>query len=270
MNNYWGKYRGKITGNKDPLHLGRVQVTVPAVFGDGRASWALPCTPYAGKDIGLFLVPPVDTNIWVEFEGGDPDYPIWSGCFWGDKELPEQAKVEEPVEVQVFRTKGATLTVSSEKKTKGITLDVEKPMVEKPLKLLYNPDGIELNHNDRMTMKLLTQGDVIELKNGDRSTVTINKDSIQLKESNIEIELTNNSIDLKCNPSTLKLSTSSGIELNNSPAKVSLKSSGIELTSTPAGVKVGAAGVDINSGGLGSVKVSPASVNVNSGALEVT
>ncbi|MGC1310446.1 MAG: phage baseplate assembly protein V [Phormidesmis sp.] len=270
MREFWGKYRGKITGNKDPLHLGRVQVTVPAVFGEGRASWALPCTPYAGKDIGLFMVPPLATNIWVEFEGGDPDYPIWSGCFWGDRELPSQARVEEPVKVQVFRTKGATLTVSTEEKTKGIALAVEKPMVEKPLKLVYNPDGIELNHSDNMTVKVLSQSEIIELKNGDRTTVTLSKDSIQLKESNIEIKLTNNSIELKCNPAEMKLSTSSGIELKNAPAKVALSSSGIELASTPAGVKIGAAGVDANSGGLGSIKVSLASVNVNSGALEVT
>ena len=267
---FFGKYRGKVTDNKDPLKLGRIQVQVPAVFGEGRNSWAMPCTPYAGKDIGLFMAPPVKTNVWVEFEGGDPDYPIWSGCFWGDKELPKQAQVEDPVKVQVFRTDGATLTVSSEEKTKGITLEVAKPMVEKPLKLVYTPDGIELNHNDKMTVKLITQGDLIELKNGDNSTVTLAADSIQLKESNIEIKLTNNSIELTCSPATVKLSTSSGIELANSPAKTTLSSSGIELSSTPASVKVGAAGVEAKSGGLGSINISPGSVNVNNGALEVT
>lgn len=270
MTDFFGKYRGKVTGNKDPNHLGRLQVSVPPVFGDGRASWAMPCVPYAGKDIGLFMVPPVDSNIWVEFEGGDPDYPIWSGCFWGDKELPKAATVEDPVKTQVFRTAGATLTISSEEKTKGISLLVEKPMVKKPLKLLYNPEGIELNHNDNMTIKVLTQGDLIELKNGDNSTVMLSKDSIQLKESNIEVKLTNNSIELTCNPATMKLSTSSGIELSNTPAKAKFSSSGIELSSTPASVKIGAAGVDASSGGIGSIKVSPASVNVNSGALEVT
>ena len=270
MREFFGKYRGKVTGNKDPMNLGRLQVTVPPIFGEGRSSWAMPCTPYAGKDIGLFTIPPLETNVWVEFEGGDPDYPIWSGCFWGDQELPKQAQVQEPHKVQVFRTDGATLTVSSEEKTKGITLDVEKPMVEKPLKLVYNPDGIELNHNDKMTVKMLTQGDVIELKNGDNTTVTLTADSIQLQQTNIEIKLTNNSIELICNPATMKLNTSSGITLQNSPATTKLSSSGIELSSTPASVKIAASGVEHQSGGLGSIKVSPASVNVNNGALEVT
>lgn len=270
MRPFFGKYRGKVTANKDPLHLGRVQVAVPAVFGEGKSSWAMPCTPYAGKDIGLFMVPPKDTNIWVEFEAGDPDYPIWSGCFWNDNELPKQAQVDEPEQVQVFRTNGATLTISQADKTKGITLEVEKPMVEKPLKLVYNPDGIELNHSDTMTLKFLTKGDTIEVNHSDTSTVTITADAIQLKESSIEVKLTGNSIELVCNPATVKLSTSAGIELANAPAKAVLSSSGVELSSSPASVKIGPAGVETQSGGLGSLKVSPASVNVNSGALEVT
>lgn len=267
---FFGKYRGKVTDNKDPLNLGRIQVSVSAVYGEGRNSWALPSTPYAGNDIGLFMVPPVGTNIWVEFEGGDPDYPIWSGCFWGDRELPQQAQVQEPEKVQVFRTQGVTLTVSREDNTKGITLEVENPVVEKPLKLIYNPDGIELNHNNTMTAKLLTEEDIIELKNGDRTTVTLMADSIQLLERNIEVKLTDSSIELNCNPASITLSNSSGIELANSPATTTLSSSGIELSSTPASVTVGAAGVETKSGGLGNINISLTSVSVNNGALDVT
>ena len=88
MREFFGKYRGKVTSSQDPNFLGRIQVSVPAVLGDGKKSWAMPCVPYAGKDIGLFMVPPIGGNIWVEYEGGDPDYPIWGGCFWGKDELP--------------------------------------------------------------------------------------------------------------------------------------------------------------------------------------
>ncbi|MEM1243103.1 MAG: phage baseplate assembly protein V [Cyanobacteria bacterium P01_H01_bin.26] len=269
--NFFGKYRGKVTANKDPLNLGRVQVSVPAIFGDEKNSWALPCTPYAGKDIGLFMIPPIQTNVWVEFEGGDPDYPIWSGCFWGEKELPKNAQVSDPDKVQIFQTAGITLTLSNlEEKSvkKGITLEVTKPVVEKPLTLVFNKDGIELNNNDITTAKLLA--DTIELKNGDATLITLAKDSIQLKEQSIEIKLTQNSIELVCNPASVKLSTSAGIALANNPASAKLSSSGIELSSTPASVKVAASGVEANSGGLGAIKISPASVNVNSGALEVT
>ncbi len=267
---FFGKYRGKVSAVKDPLHLGRIQVQVPAVFGDEKNSWAMPCTPYAGKDIGLFMVPPVGTNIWVEFEGGDPDYPIWSGCFWGDHELPQAARVPDPYQVQVFQTEGVTLTVSGADKGRGITLEVKKPMVEQTLKLIYNPDGIEINHDNKMTAKFLTGNQTIEVKNGDNTTVTLAKDVIQLKQTSIEAALTNNSIKLTCNPATITLSTSSGIEVANSSTNAKWEATGLKLSSGAAGVQLGPGGVDVKSGGLGSIKVSPASVSVNNGALEVT
>ena len=88
MTEFFGKYRGKVESNVDPKKLGRLQVSCPAVFGEGTLSWAMPATPYAGSQVGLFLVPPNGSNIWVEFEGGDPSYPIWSGCCWGEGEVP--------------------------------------------------------------------------------------------------------------------------------------------------------------------------------------
>src|SRR5690606_17040950 len=90
MRSFFGKYRGQVANNVDPMMLGRVQVSVPAVLGEGSLSWAMPCTPYAGNGVGFFAVPPNGANVWVEFEGGDPDYPIWSGCFWGTGEVPAQ------------------------------------------------------------------------------------------------------------------------------------------------------------------------------------
>lgn len=267
MTQFFGKYRGKITANKDPLNLGRIQVSVPAIFGEGRQSWAMPCTPYAGKDIGFFTIPPIDTNIWVEFEGGDPDYPIWSGCFWGENELPQNAKVEDPVKVQVFKTDGITITLSNLEKTQGLTVEVNKPVVEKPLKMVFNAAGIELNNNNKTTAKLTAEA--IELKNGESSTITIAGDSIQIKESAIEIKLTANSIEMNSNPATLKLSTSSGIEIANPPARAKISSSGVELSSTPGNITVAPSGIELNFP-IGNIKVSPAGVNVNNGALEVT
>ena len=83
MTAFFGKYRGTVVNNLDPMQRGRVQVSVPAVLGSGRLSWAEPCVPYAGDQVGLFAVPPVGANVWVEFEAGDPDHPILAGCFWG-------------------------------------------------------------------------------------------------------------------------------------------------------------------------------------------
>lgn len=74
MANY-GKYRGRVENVADPMGLMRIQVTVPAVL-DQAAVWATPCVP-----VGYLGVPPVGSGVWVEFEGGDTDYPIWSGCW---------------------------------------------------------------------------------------------------------------------------------------------------------------------------------------------
>jgi hypothetical protein len=80
---YYGKYRGLVIENIDPEQIGRILVQVPDVFGEVPASWAMPCVPAAGIQAGCFIVPPIGSKVWVEFEQGDPDYPIWTGGFWG-------------------------------------------------------------------------------------------------------------------------------------------------------------------------------------------
>lgn len=85
---YFGKYRGEVANALDPQGLGRVQVSVPDVLGEGRMAWAMPCAPWVGPGVGFFAVPPVGAKVWVEFERGDPDYPIWSGGFWGLGDAP--------------------------------------------------------------------------------------------------------------------------------------------------------------------------------------
>jgi len=85
---YYGKYRGLVVDNDDPSQLGRLKARVPEVLGDVTSGWALPCTPYAGAGSGQYTVPEPDTGVWIEFEAGDPSRPIWSGCWWGDGQLP--------------------------------------------------------------------------------------------------------------------------------------------------------------------------------------
>jgi uncharacterized protein involved in type VI secretion and phage assembly len=80
---FYGKYRGTVINNIDPMQLGRIQAMVPDVSGFIPTSWAMPCVPLAGKQMGTFVVPQIGSGVWVEFEQGDPDYPIWVGGFWG-------------------------------------------------------------------------------------------------------------------------------------------------------------------------------------------
>lgn len=76
-----GKHRGVVTSNVDPQRLGRLQVQVPSVLGEVSV-FALPCVPYAGNGVGMLFLPPVGADVWVEFEAGDINAPIWSGGFW--------------------------------------------------------------------------------------------------------------------------------------------------------------------------------------------
>lgn len=136
---YFGKYRGKVAANVDPEQRGRVQVAVPAVLGDSKLCWAMPCVPYAGPGVGLFLLPPRGANVWVEFEGGDPDYPIWTGCFWGTGECPAMPAI---VQNKVLKTGPVTLTMND---LKGLELEVALPGMPAPIKLTMNQAGMELS-----------------------------------------------------------------------------------------------------------------------------
>jgi hypothetical protein len=89
---FFGKYQGSVVNNVDPLRQGRLQVRVPDVTGQFTSTWAMPCVPMAGPLAGTFVPPPVGAGVWVEFEQGDPQTPIWVGCFWGPGQIPPLAQ----------------------------------------------------------------------------------------------------------------------------------------------------------------------------------
>ena len=94
---FYGKYRGMVLNNVDPMQQGRLQVQVPDVAGLIPATWAMPCAPIAGIQNGMFALPIIGSGVWVEFEQGNPDHPIWVGCFWGSAaEVPALALATPP------------------------------------------------------------------------------------------------------------------------------------------------------------------------------
>ncbi|KPC51525.1 phage baseplate assembly protein V [Amantichitinum ursilacus] len=109
---YYGKYRGVVLNNIDPMQTGRIQVQVPDVLGVGISSWAMPCVPFAGIQSGIYTVPQVGSGVWVEFEQGDHDYPIWVGGFWGSAaEVPALALAGLPVSPSIVLQTGSQNTV---------------------------------------------------------------------------------------------------------------------------------------------------------------
>jgi len=110
---YYGKYRGTVLQNVDPMQMGRIMVIVPDVSAILPSSWAMPCVPIAGKQMGSYFVPQIGSGVWVEFEQGDPDYPIWTGCFWGSAaEVPALALAGNPVSPSIVLGTGLMNTVA--------------------------------------------------------------------------------------------------------------------------------------------------------------
>jgi hypothetical protein len=124
---FFGKYRGTVINNIDPLQEGRLMLEVPDVLSLSPSSWALPCVPLAGPTgppMGVYLVPPIGAGVWVEFEKGDPDYPIWVGCRWGSAAcVPTLALAGLPVSPNiVLQTAGQTAVVISDVPAMGVML----------------------------------------------------------------------------------------------------------------------------------------------------
>jgi len=134
---FYGKYRGFVVDNGDPENLGRLKVTVPSVLGpDVVTGWAWPCTPYGGgAGMGFLFIPEKEAGVWVEFEEGDPEFPIWVGTFWskpdGESELPkpnkadgtEEEAVQAPPTGKIIKTrKGHTIQLEDADDKETVTI----------------------------------------------------------------------------------------------------------------------------------------------------
>ena len=142
---YYGKYRGIVISNEDPLRLGRVKVIVPNMILDDQYSWALPALPYAGDGVGLYLVPPLKASVWVEFEQGDAEYPVWTGCFWHENEVPKEASGPD---IKLLKTKTCTITINDLIGSISIEIPNNKAKIE------ITPEGIEINSGNGASVKL--------------------------------------------------------------------------------------------------------------------
>jgi uncharacterized protein involved in type VI secretion and phage assembly len=156
---FFGKYRGLVKDNRDPSGRGRLKVVVDAVMGDQEV-WALPCTPYAGSNMGLYAIPEPNTVVWVEFEAGDPSYPIWVGCCWADGQVPtnERGTRATPPHKIIRSKKGLlftmddgrqVITISDKDGANLVTIQVEQGQVtvKGTQKVVVEAPQIELVEN---------------------------------------------------------------------------------------------------------------------------
>jgi hypothetical protein len=155
---YYGKYRGTVLVNVDPMQIGRIMAQVPDVLGELPSSWAMPCVPAAGIQSGAFIVPPIGSQVWIEFEQGDPDYPIWTGGFWGlVADVPVLAIAEAaipPGQNIVIQTTGQNSLILSDAvpspATGGIILKGASGAM-----IVVNETGIYLSNGQGATITLI-------------------------------------------------------------------------------------------------------------------
>jgi len=162
---FYGKYRAFVTNNDDPEQRGRLQVRVPSVFGQQDTFWALPCLPFGGlAEQGLFMIPEVSSQVWIEFEEGNKDFPIWTGVFWQPSEsIPSEAKKSPPTTRIIKTPSGHVLQFDDESGAEKIRLAHVK--------------GSELSIDEEGTVNLTDQ-------NGSQLTLDASNNSVTLEDSN--------------------------------------------------------------------------------------
>ena len=144
---FLGKYRGVVTDNADPEKLGRVRARVPDVTGSDQTGWALPCAPFTGAGVGFYALPENNACVWIEFEHGDPDYPIWTGGFWGRRDdVPNEAQQQPTRRVELRTTAGHRVVLDERD---GITLEASGGQ-----KIVVGANGIEIRDGKGGVVKI--------------------------------------------------------------------------------------------------------------------
>lgn len=156
---FYGKYRGTVVDINDLHKLGRIRAIVPGVTGEIPCSWALPCVPFAGTQLGLVALPAVGSNVWIEFEAGDIDHPVWTGCFWlTGADMPKQAPQPGPQASATLQTPGQAAVILSDDPAQGITLRTAAGAM-----IQLNSQGVTIT-NGTATIKLA--GNSVDINQG--------------------------------------------------------------------------------------------------------
>jgi uncharacterized protein involved in type VI secretion and phage assembly len=151
---FYGKYRGLVTSRNDPLLLGRIQARVPDLLSEEPTGWAMPCMPFA-----FFPIPPEGAGVWIEFEHGDPDFPIWSGCWWGSRpEVPTQAAAP-PATLVLQTTGGSSLLIDDTPGVGSISLTTSAGQ-----RITLSATGIEIDNGSGATITM--QGPSVSMNGG--------------------------------------------------------------------------------------------------------
>lgn len=210
---FYGKYRGVVVNNRDPLQRGRVQLRVPSVLGEQTTGWALPCLPYGGvANQGMFTIPDVDAQVWVEFEEGNTDHPIWVGVFWRPSDdIPEEGRLDDPT-TRVLRT------------SSGHVLQFDDAEYNERFRLAH-PAGTELTIEPKGTV-------VLDVADGSRMVLDAESAKVTLEDSN---------------GNKVTMSASGTVVEDSNGNKIEMAAAGITLEA----LQINVTGQQVNLGGSG-------------------
>jgi uncharacterized protein involved in type VI secretion and phage assembly len=178
----YGKFRGIVVDNQDPEKRARLKLLVPSVLADQESDWALPCLPYGGiAQQGMFMVPDVDAQVWVEFEEGDINRPIWVGTFWQqDGDPPEDAARDEPT-MRMLQTHS------------GHILQFDDAAGEEQFRLFHPADAeMLIDHNGTISLtdasgallKMDAENSEIIVEDANGNILTMNSSGTKVEDSN--------------------------------------------------------------------------------------
>ncbi|MBD2729679.1 baseplate assembly protein [Nostoc sp. FACHB-892] len=183
---FYGKYRGVVFDNNDPWKIGRLQAKVQAVFSQEPSGWALPCVPYAGKGVGLFLIPPKGALVWIEFENGNPDSPIWSGCFWAAGKVGPNIVPANPYDpdTKVLKTDIGKIEIN-DKQGKQQSITIEAKIGKQTMNLVMDSSGIEISYGNAKGAFVKLNDSRIEINNG--KTVELKSKTVSINGTALEV-----------------------------------------------------------------------------------
>lgn len=105
MGRYYSFYRGIVIDNYDPDRVNCIEVAVPYVQGNIPSIWATPFGQWGGANGGFkMLAPEIGDIVWVFFEQGDPNHPLWTYCGWDPDEVPNE--LSQPYQMGILTPNG--------------------------------------------------------------------------------------------------------------------------------------------------------------------
>jgi uncharacterized protein involved in type VI secretion and phage assembly len=157
---FHGIYPGKVENNVDPLNMSRILVSVSDVGGSSILSWALPCLPVNGTNMGMFTVPSIGAGVWVAFVRGDTDYPVWMGGYFANGEAPALSRQVPPgVSGITLQTSGNNGLVISDVPGGGVLIQTAGGA-----KISVTDSGITISTGQGATLSL--RGNTVDVNSG--------------------------------------------------------------------------------------------------------